>query len=74
MLDQTIRRLLSLFPKGATDDQLIWRLCFELASRLALICDELAGKQVNATSIAGSSRRQSAPSVLPSRRGAVPSR
>ena len=26
MFDQTIRRMLSLFPKGATNDQLIWRL------------------------------------------------
>ncbi|RWK87962.1 MAG: DUF559 domain-containing protein [Mesorhizobium sp.] len=26
MLDQTIRRLLALYPRGATDDQLIWRL------------------------------------------------
>ena len=26
VFDQTIRRMLSLFPKGATNDQLIWRL------------------------------------------------
>lgn len=26
VFDQTIRQLLSLFPRGATDDQLIWRL------------------------------------------------
>jgi very-short-patch-repair endonuclease len=26
VFDQTIRRLLSMFPKGATNDQLIWRL------------------------------------------------
>lgn len=26
MFDQTIRRMLSLFPRGATNDQLIWRL------------------------------------------------
>jgi hypothetical protein len=26
VFDQTIRRMLSLFPRGATNDQLIWRL------------------------------------------------
>lgn len=38
MLDQTIRRLLSLFPKGATDDQLVWRIS---ASGIRLSASEL---------------------------------
>ncbi|WP_157450267.1 AAA domain-containing protein [Bradyrhizobium sp. ARR65] len=38
MFDQTIRRLLSLFPKGATDDQLVWRLS---ASGIRLNASEL---------------------------------
>ena len=38
MFDRTIRQLLSLFPKGATDDQLIWRLS---ASGIRLNASEL---------------------------------
>ena len=38
MFDQTIRQLLSLFPRGATDDQLIWRLS---ASGIRLSASEL---------------------------------
>lgn len=38
MFDQTIRQLLSLFPRGATDDQLIWRLS---ASGIRLNASEL---------------------------------
>jgi superfamily I DNA and/or RNA helicase/very-short-patch-repair endonuclease len=38
VFDQTIRQLLSLFPRGATDDQLIWRLS---ASGVRLNASEL---------------------------------
>ncbi|WP_315813849.1 AAA domain-containing protein [Bradyrhizobium sp. SZCCHNR2028] len=38
MFDQTIRQLLSLFPRGATDNQLIWRLS---ASGMRLSASEL---------------------------------
>jgi hypothetical protein len=38
VFDQTIRQLLSLFPRGATDDQLIWRLS---ASGIRLNASEL---------------------------------
>ena len=38
MFDHTIRQLLSLFPRGATDDQLIWRLS---ASGIRLNASEL---------------------------------